>query len=140
MRPIRAEAEALIGVAQLHPDLVQLVDDGFTVADGAVFFARELRLNDRLRTDGLDRTGQEALINKIHLDDLIDVDSPGWAADCVAQGVLLAARVLEATAAITTLPIDVVVTVEPGRAAAGRGGCRRELPVLDVPFLLPPNE
>ena len=40
MRPIRAEVEALIGVAQLHPDLVQVVDDGFTVADGAVFFPR----------------------------------------------------------------------------------------------------
>lgn len=114
MRSIRAEADALIAAGELHPDLVALLDGGVTVAAGGVFFARELEINGRLRTVDLDRTGQEALINKLHLDDLVDVDSPDWAATCVAGGVLLAARVFEAAAAVTTLSIDAVVSVDSG--------------------------
>ena len=114
MRPIRAVADALIAAEELHPDLAALLDDGVTVADSGVFFTRELGINGRLQTADLDPTGQEALINKLHLDDLVDVDSPEWAATCVAWGVLLAARVFEAAAAITTLSIDAVVSVDPG--------------------------
>ena len=114
MRSIRAEAETLIAVGQLHAYLSELLDAGLTAVDGGVFFTRELRSNGHLKTGDTDLTGQEALINKLHLDDLVDVDSAGWSAICVAQGVLLAERVFDIAAAMTPLPIDVVVSVDLG--------------------------
>lgn len=45
----RAKADALIAADELHPDLVGLLGGGLTMANGGVFFTRELGINRRLR-------------------------------------------------------------------------------------------
>lgn len=112
MRSLWAAAQPLVALGDLHGDLIELLDAGLTVVDGGVFFTRELQGNGHLRVGDTDLTGQEALINKLHLDDLVDVSDAGWPAVCVAQGVLLAARVFDLAAALTPSPIDVVVSVD----------------------------
>ena len=119
MRSIRAQAQPLIAAGALDESLSALLHAGFSVAGDGVFFTRELELNGHLRTAGLDLTGEEALINRLHLDDLVDTGKAGWAVDCLVQGVLLAGRVFEAVAALTSLPIDVVVSVDLGGRREG---------------------
>jgi hypothetical protein len=114
MRSLWVGAEPLVATGELHADLIELLDAGLTAVDGGVFFTRELRANGHLRAGDTDLTGQEALINKLHLDDLVDVGGDGWPVICVAQGVLLAGRVFDCAAELSPLPIDVVVSVDSG--------------------------
>lgn len=113
MRSLRAAADGLIAAGELHPDLIELLNAGLTAADGGIYFTSYLQGNGHLLGVG-DLTGQQALINKLHLDDFVDVGRAGWEVICVAQGVLLARRVIDSAAALSPLPVDVVISVDSG--------------------------
>lgn len=94
MRSLWPAAQPLIASGALHADLVELLDAGLTAIDGGLFFTRDLQTNGHLRAGDSDLTGQEALVNKLHLDDVADVGDAGWPAVCVARARFLPAASL----------------------------------------------
>lgn len=136
MRSVWAVAEPLVAGGELHVDLQGLLDAGLTVVDGGLFFTRELQATPHLRKDETDLTGQEAVINKLHLDHLVDIELPGWEVGCLVQGVLLAGRVLDAALALSALPVDVVITVDLGGPKNVGGELVETFPSSTFRFLL----
>ncbi len=114
MRPIRNAAEAVVATGRLAPSLAALMGGGVRAYNGGVYFKATLRANPQLRAAGLGRTGHEALINKLHLADMLAPCGPDWPARCVGQGILLGRRVVAEAALVTGTPVDVVISVDPG--------------------------
>ena len=113
MRTIWAQAEPVMATGQLHGSLQKLIDVGLVAVDGGLFFAALRRTGHRV-ADIHDLTGEEAGVNKLYLDDIVDTDIDGWAAYCVGQGVLLGRAVVEAAARFTRRPIDVLISADFG--------------------------
>lgn len=61
---------------------------------GGVYFTKFVAANTHIDRASLGRTGHEALVNKLHLEDYLDTDPPDWATRCIAQGFLLGRQVL----------------------------------------------
>jgi hypothetical protein len=95
----------------LDPRLAELIEAGIVVLGGAVVFAKPAPADYRPAADE-SLTGVEAGVNKIFLDELVDTEQPGWAAKCIAQGVLLAEQVHRRCASVTDLPIDVALSAD----------------------------
>jgi hypothetical protein len=114
MRPIRSAAEAVVAAGRLEPPLAKLLSAGVRAYNGGVYFKANLRTLPLLTPGTLDRTCHEALVNKLHLDDLVGTSGRDWPARCVGQGLLLGRRVLAEAAMVTGTSIDVVISVDPG--------------------------
>lgn len=117
MRPIRQAAQAVVAAGRLDPSLTALLAAGVRAYNGGVYFKTNLRANPALSMRALGRTCHEALINKVHLDDLLGTSGRDWPARCVGQGLLLGRRVLTEAAMVTGTPIDVVISVDLGDEA-----------------------
>lgn len=114
MRPIRNAADAVVAAGRLEPPLAALVAAGVRAYNGGVYFKTNLRAFPFLTPGALGRTGHEALINKLHLDNLVGTSGRDWPARCVGQGLLLGRQVLLQAAMVTGTPIDIVISVDPG--------------------------
>jgi hypothetical protein len=135
MRPYRVRAETLLESDRLHGELIDLIAEGLMVDDGCLYFAGEFR-----RSHGgaeQSRTGREAFVNHVHFGHLDDVERPGeeWAAEAVAQGILLARRVFDLARPLNLgLPIIASVSLQDDeyRVSTFRFYLdRREDPLLD---------
>ena len=93
---------------------MELINAGLTLTEGGVYFTKFLAENSHTDRSSLRRTGDEALVNKLHLEDYLDTDPPDWATRCIAQGVLLGRQVLTRAATLTPMPIDVVLSADLG--------------------------
>jgi hypothetical protein len=117
MRRLRASAEDLIQSGSLHVELHELLASGLAVVDGCIYFAQELARNPHLSRERMGALGHQSLVNKLHLEDWWDsASSMRWDIWCVGQGVLLARAVIAAADTLTPLPVDVVLTLDPGGA------------------------
>lgn len=114
MRPIRSAADPVVASGRLEPALATLVFAGVRAYNGGVYFKTNLRALPFVATGALGRTGHEALVNKLHLDDLVGTSGRDWPARCVGQGLLLGRQVLLQAAMVTGTPVDVVISVDLG--------------------------
>jgi hypothetical protein len=112
MRALRESAEGIIRTGRLSGWLPSLLTDGLIVIDDGVYFSAALKSNSHLPKSQMGKTAHEVLVNKVHLDEVVDVRSEGWEVECVGQGVTLARRVLAAAQLLTSFPIDVVISVD----------------------------
>lgn len=115
MREIRREAADLIDAGRLDPGLQAFLDDqGLVVRDGGrLYFAGLLRLNgDRSPYSSL--TGRESWVSSFHPDQFLGTEQPDWATVNLAHSVLLARQVLTRVAALTPMPVDVLVGIDLG--------------------------
>jgi hypothetical protein len=118
MRRLRDAAADLIDQNHLTRELREYLDEGITVDEGCVYLSRELATNSHLSRKKMGALGHQSLVNKLHLEDYFDEDTAvPWDLWCVAQGVLFARAVLDAVAGLTSLPVDVVLTLDPGGTA-----------------------
>jgi hypothetical protein len=111
MLALRKSAVSVIRVGRLSGWLPSLLADGLVLIDEGVYFGSELKSNSHLLKSEMGKTGREALVNKVRLDEVIDVSSEGWEVQCVGQGVMLGREVLAAAQLLTPLPVDVVISV-----------------------------
>ena len=118
MRRLRDAAADLIKVDQLNTELREYLDEGVTLEDGCVYLSRELAVNSHLSRKKMGALGHQSLVNKLHLEDYLEEETPvRWDLWCVAQGVIFARAVLDAVAVLTSLPVDVVLTLDQGGTA-----------------------
>jgi hypothetical protein len=135
MRPIRAAAEAVVASGRLEPPLGALVTAGVRAYNGGVYFKTNLREHPNLIRGNLGRTCHEALVNKLHLDDLLGTGGRDWPARCVGHGVLLGRRVIADAAMVTGTPIEVVISVDPGDETCAPSATFRFYGRRDDPWL-----
>jgi len=114
MRVIRREAAEIIAADRLEPGLQTFLDNqGLTVQNGGIYFADMLARNGA-RTPRNSLTGHEALVNKFHPDEFLGTEQPDWACVNLAHCVLFARQVLTRLAALTPMPVEVVVGIDLG--------------------------
>lgn len=114
MREIRREADDIIAVGRLDSGVQAFADDqGLVVHDGGIYFAGLHRLNGD-RTPRHSQTGHEALVNSFHPDEILGTQQPDWATVNLAHCVLLARQILTRPAALTPIPVDVLVGIDLG--------------------------
>ena len=125
----------MIGAGRLEPPLAALLSAGVRAYNGGVYFKTNLRALPFLTAGALGRTGHEALINKVHLDDLLGTSGRDWPARCVGQGLLLGQQVILAAAMVTGTSIDVVISVDPGDETCAPSSIFRFYGRRDDPWL-----
>lgn len=117
MQRLRGSATDLIQHGTLNEELEELVAKGLVVVDGCAYFSEALDANPHLSREKMGALGHQSLVNKLHLEDYWDsATRTEWDTWCVAQGSLLARRVLAEAERFTPLPIDVALTVDEGGA------------------------
>jgi len=105
------QAIEIASLSQLDSRLVELVQAGLEISNGALVLRRNLLRNIHLLNIG-DPTGSEAATNEVHLDEY--VQESNWAVECVSQGILLARGVLTASRKHTATPVEAVIAVDEG--------------------------
>jgi hypothetical protein len=103
-----------ITTGELISGLQELIDAGLTLTEGGVYFTKFFAGNSHTDSSSLGRTGDEALVKRLHLEDYLDTDPPDWATRCIAQGVLPGRNVLTHAAELTPMRIDVVLSADLG--------------------------
>ncbi len=83
------------------------------VDDSCVYFAASCR-NNRHHLNKPSRTEREAIINKLYLDEDVDMQAENGAAACLAQGLLLAREVLAQTPRLgLPFPVEILISLDP---------------------------
>ena len=136
MRPIRAAAEAVVASGRLEPPLAALLTAGVRAYNGGVYFKTNLRELPHVTRGALGRTCHEALVNRVHLDDLVGTSGRDWPVRCVGQGLLLGRRVIAEAALVTGTPIEVVISVDPGDETCAPSSTFRFYGRRDDPWLI----
>ena len=130
MRPLRVLAQRFLESGSLDPRVQAELDKGLTVRDGCLLFVSQLHNIQQTSVASLGGpTGFEGYINKLPLDWLIHradssdawlafVGTSEWAANCLAQGLMLGHGVASAAAELSGVQVDVWMSVDYGRDEA----------------------